>query len=616
MANKNIPTIQTIRGNVGIGTTSPKDTLAVNGTIAKYTTTGYDGAFDNFIKYGFKSDLEGTGQNLDRWIGADATITAGAAAANKLKFKVYSGGASGSPIDVMTLDGAGNVGIGTTSPGTKLHVSSSENANWTTTFQNTLNSNSHTVYTAYNNNSNNTRYGVYISGAGITSADYHLLVNDQFAVVGSGLVGIGTANPVFKLDVHSLGSGIRHYGNSTNKLETFCFGGYQTIIATNGSVTNEFGYAAGNFYVQTADTEKFRITSSGNVGIGTDSPDYPLHVVRNIASADVGLFVGNQRAYGLGDFSGGALYLGKEESGGNQVMGAVIGRPESQDNSTIGALIFQTRTSGAPTEKMRISSSGTVGIGTTSPGATFHVNGTGLFSDNTTINAEGKYFQTSGAFGWGGSTTVGVRMGTDNTAGLIDFRRWLGSGTLHHVAAVRQVLGGSNRYGLGFLANDLSTNSLATTVRMYIDPNSGNVGIGTTSPVYKLQLSTNSAAKPTSNVWTVVSDSRVKENVRTYDSGLDKVLQIEPKLFDYNGKAGFEKTKDNVGIIAQEIKKILPETVNTYKAKLNEGDEEETELYSYDGHALTFALVNSIKELNKKIEQLETRIQTLENKQL
>jgi trimeric autotransporter adhesin len=113
-----------------------------------------------------------------------------------------------------------------------------------------------------------------------------------------------------------------------------------------------------------------------------------------------------------------------------------------------------------------------------------------------------------------------------------------------------------------------------------------------------------------------VSDSRVKENVRTYDSGLDKVLQIEPKLFDYNGKAGFEKTKDNVGIIAQEIKKILPETVNTYKAKLNEGDEEETELYSYDGHALTFALVNSIKELNKKIEKLETRIQTLEQKQL
>jgi hypothetical protein len=124
MANATTPVIQINEGNVGIGTTSPKDTLAVNGTIAKCTTTGYDGAFDNFIKYGFKGDLEGTGQNLDRWIGADATITAGAAAANKLKFKVYSGGASGSPIDVMTLNGAGNVGVGTTSPSGRFQVSS------------------------------------------------------------------------------------------------------------------------------------------------------------------------------------------------------------------------------------------------------------------------------------------------------------------------------------------------------------------------------------------------------------------------------------------------------------------------------------------------------------
>jgi trimeric autotransporter adhesin len=251
-------------------------------------------------------------------------------------------------------------------------------------------------------------------------------------------------------------------------------------------------------------------------------------------------------------------------------MGAVIGRPQSQDNSTVGTLIFQTRSSGAPTEKMRISSSGNVGIGTTSPGATLDVNVTG---NNTAL----KLTRDAGA----------------NGVFDIDFD-------------------GANTNFNSLYAYTFQTGN---TERMRIT-SGGNVGIGTTSPTYKLQLSTNSAAKPTSNVWTVVSDSRVKENIRTYDSGLDKVLQIEPKLFDYNGKAGFEKTKDNVGIIAQEIKKILPETVNTYKAKLNEGDEEETELYSYDGHALTFALVNSIKELNKKIEQLETKIQTLENKQL
>jgi hypothetical protein len=142
----------------------------------------------------------------------------------------------------------------------------------------------------------------------------------------------------------------------------------------------------------------------------------------------------------------------------------------------------------------------------------------------------------------------------------------------------------------------------------------GNVGIGTTSPQYQLQLSTNSAAKPTSSSWTVVSDERVKTNIRPYETGLQELLQIEPKLFDYNGKAGFDATtKNNIGVIAQEIKDVMPETVKKYNAKLNEEDEEDTELYNFDSHALTFALINSVKELNAKIKNLETKIQTLEN---
>ena len=42
----------------------------------------------------------------------------------------------------------------------------------------------------------------------------------------------------------------------------------------------------------------------------------------------------------------------------------------------------------------------------------------------------------------------------------------------------------------------------------------GNVGIGTTGPSYQLQLSTDSAAKPTSALWTIASDERIKEKIR------------------------------------------------------------------------------------------------------
>jgi hypothetical protein len=77
--------------------------------------------------------------------------------------------------------------------------------------------------------------------------------------------------------------------------------------------------------------------------------------------------------------------------------------------------------------------------------------------------------------------------------------------SLHQVAAVRQVVGVSGRYGLGFLANDLTTNSVATTVRMYIDPNNGRVGIGTISPYYPVHISGNQAS---SDVGLFISNER------------------------------------------------------------------------------------------------------------
>ena len=175
-------------GNVGIGTTLPQEKLHVyNAGVARI-------------------EIEGTNDST----AFKATNNAGSygwyvPGANN-SFRLFNFG-TGS--DLVTVNASGNVGIGVTGPATKLHVSSSENANWTTTFQNTLTSDSHAVYTAYNNSSSNLRYGVYISGAGTTASDYHLLVNDQFAVVGSGNVGIGTTSPGAKLDIVGSSLGIR-----------------------------------------------------------------------------------------------------------------------------------------------------------------------------------------------------------------------------------------------------------------------------------------------------------------------------------------------------------------------------------------------------------------------
>jgi len=84
-------------------------------------------------------------------------------------------------------------------------------------------------------------------------------------------------------------------------------------------------------------------------------------------------------------------------------------------------------------------------------------------------------------------------------------------------------------------------------------------------------------------------------------------MQVNPVYYDYNGKAGFSITKDNVGIIAQEMQEVLPNTIKTFKAKLNDDDEEETELLSFNANEIIYVLINSVKELKAEIEILKNK---------
>jgi len=158
----------------------------------------------------------------------------------------------------------------------------------------------------------------------------------------------------------------------------------------------------------------------------------------------------------------------------------------------------------------------------------------------------------------------------------------------------------------------LAANGFTEVVRI---TNSGTVGIGTTAPVYQLQLSTDSAAKPSTNTWTIASDARIKTETGEYTKGLDAVCALRPITYEYNGAAGFlVDGKENISIIAQEAMVPFPECVGTFKAKLNLDDEQETELLAWNGHALTFALVNSVKELKAQNDALTARITALEAK--
>jgi hypothetical protein len=216
---------------------------------------------------------------------------------------------------------------------------------------------------------------------------------------------------------------------------------------------------------------------------------------------------------------------------------------------------------------------GNVGVGTTAPTAKFVVAGGGAA-------IQGNGFPTTGA-GW--------EFYTDTTTGS-----WAQSYSRTSSAWLDA--------NWNALTHKYSTSG---GERMRIT-SGGNVGIGTTSPAYQLQLSTDSAAKPSTNTWTIASDARIKTETGEYTKGLDAVLSLRPVTYRYNGKAGMvDDGEDKISIIAQEAINAFPECVGSYMTKLDEDDEEETEVLNWNGHALTFALVNSIKELTARLEALE-----------
>ncbi|MFH1230276.1 MAG: tail fiber domain-containing protein [Planctomycetota bacterium] len=152
--------------------------------------------------------------------------------------------------------------------------------------------------------------------------------------------------------------------------------------------------------------------------------------------------------------------------------------------------------------------------------------------------------------------------------------------------------------------------------------NGGNVGIGGPATTYKLQLYTDSAAKPTSNTWTISSDKRIKKNISDFTDGLNIVMKLKPHTYQYNGLGGkgYDGTGTHIGFVAQEVEPIAPYMVETSKGTI--GGVQISDFKNYQGHALSFILVNAIQEQQDiikaqqlEIDGLKVRLDKLEEKQ-
>ena len=111
--------------------------------------------------------------------------------------------------------------------------------------------------------------------------------------------------------------------------------------------------------------------------------------------------------------------------------------------------------------------------------------------------------------------------------------------------------------------------------------------------------------KSTGTTWANPSDRRIKDEITDYATGLDIVTQLQPRTFVYNGKGGSTAGMVGYGFIADEVAAVMPEMVGTTRAKLNSEDEELTDIQTVDQSNLILALVNAVKELAARVEELE-----------
>ena len=481
----------------------------------------------------------------------------------------------------LIFDNGTNVGIGTTSPSVKLQVvgdiASSGFINSGSGIENS------TLYAGYIQ-----FYNAAASNKWIKLADDSSTINAiGFSKSGSastvwfptGNVGIGTSNPGRALEVYTATSDTRIAITNSNSTSGAAKG-FELLLA--GSDAYAYNYPNGALIFGTNASERMRITSGGNVGIGTSSPSERLHVVGN------GLFSGSVNAGTDFRTDGGTVKVGAGSTNYFTQISTAYNFPyvDSYLDSYAGVsyegrLNFRTNSAGgALSTKMTITNGGNVGIGTSSPSQRLDVSGNarvggggnpeftisgtdGAYTGLLNINAAGggisKIIANGGSNILAIETNGGERMritsggnvgiGTSSPARTLDINgtiawgassgRYMYAGGTSHIFAYSDsnlnllYSGGSGGFGI---------NNAADSARIFQVTDAGNVGIGTFSPAYRLDVNGDIRSTGVIRVNTGTIDT-----VMTFDTGAGAIGTLTNHNLNFwiNGTAQAKITTGN-----------------------------------------------------------------------
>ena len=448
---------------------------------------------------------------------------------------------SGSPTARMVIDEDGNVGIGTTSPTnfgsgfTNLQISGSTAG----VVQTTDSTNSATTEMM-------TSSGVgYVGTRSNHQVRFKSNNTTAMTIDTSQRVGIGTTSPRVRLDLGSNGISHLRWGSwselgevsshnslvlgnniyvdgSSAKVRATTSDGYRAIkMKYNEGITFHTVQAS----VSADDAignERMRINQSGNVGIGTSSPSYNLHVKSASGShAEVRIETPDQTSGSVPALS---------FNNGDRIYSLGVMTDESfsiRDGSDSWAT------------RLSIDTSGNVGIGETSVDAKLHL----TTASSGLINQK---FESAGSAAW--------RMG---------------------IAAS----------GTSFLLDD-SHDDLSTPEFAF--QNDGDFHADGDVIAYSTTTS---------------SDERLKENIKQIPYGLEEVLKMKPVEYDWKEKRG---GKHDIGVIAQDIEKLIPEII-----KENKDLKTKEDFKSVDYGKMVAVLIKAIQEQQEEIELLKANLDQL-----
>jgi hypothetical protein len=450
-----------------------------------------------------------------------------------------------------------------------------------------------------------------VNGNLVTTGDTGTVTNTMLAssaYTAPGTIGSGTPNSG-AFTTLSASSTVSGTGFSTYLASPPAIGGTSPSTGKFTSITNTgltSGYVvyAGAGGLESGSANLFWDNTNSRLGVGTSSPSYPLHVYK---SGDCGLLVeSNTGAASVilgGDGSSGSYNFIASNVSGSQhwyVGGA----------GNANTLVFST----AATERMRIDSSGNVGIGATSP------------------STYGKFVVVTGT-DKDGANIVFATSPTGTNGGSLNFWNYTNTAIVKQGMIETICTDGSSSYSSSITFSAAKSGTLTEAMRI---DSSGNLLIGETAlyqaggvSISKLGNGANSSGNilfnsaGTSNYpaifqyngsnvgyitytntivqYVSLSDYRLKENITPMTGALETIAKLKPVTYDWktDGSSG-------QGFIAHELAEVCPQAVNGEKDAVDKDGKPKYQ--GIDTSFLVASLTAAIQELNAKVTALEAKL--------